>query len=113
MNLDAFPYPGGTTTCHSLWMGVPVITLAGPTVISRGGASLLSVIGLSDLIARTPEEYVEIAVKLAGDPGRLKTLRTGLRERLAASPLMDAARFTRHLEAAYRQMWQRWCETAP
>lgn len=109
VNLDAFPYPGGTTTCHSLWMGVPVITLAGQTVISRSGVSLLSTVGLSDFIAHTPEEYVGIAVKLAADIEGLRALRVGLRERMAASPLCDAAAFARDVEAAYRTMWRSWC----
>jgi predicted O-linked N-acetylglucosamine transferase (SPINDLY family) len=91
-------------------MGVPVITLAGRTHVARVGTSQLSNLGLPELIARSPDDYVRIAVQLAGDPERLQTLRQGLRQRMAASPLMDAARFTRHLEAAYRQMWKRWCE---
>jgi predicted O-linked N-acetylglucosamine transferase (SPINDLY family) len=109
--LDPFPYNGTTTNCDALWMGVPVVTLAGRTHVSRVGTSQLSNLGLTELIAQTPEDYVRIAVQLAQDPERLTTLRAGLRARMAASPLMDAARFTRHLEAAYRQMWQRWCET--
>jgi predicted O-linked N-acetylglucosamine transferase (SPINDLY family) len=109
--LDPFPYNGTTTNCDALWMGVPVVTLAGRTHVSRVGTSQLSNLGLTELIAHTPEDYVRIAVQLAGDTERLKTLRAGLRERMVASPLMDATRFTRHLEAAYRQMWRRWCET--
>jgi predicted O-linked N-acetylglucosamine transferase (SPINDLY family) len=108
--LDPFPYNGTTTNCDALWMGVPVITLAGRTHVARVGTSQLSNLGLPELIARSPDDYVRIAVQLAGDPERLQTLRQGLRQRMAASPLMDAARFTRHLEAAYRQMWKRWCE---
>jgi predicted O-linked N-acetylglucosamine transferase (SPINDLY family) len=112
INLDAFPYSGGTTTCHSLWMGVPVVTLAGQTMPSRGGASLLSVVGLSELIALDEEQYVAIAAALARDLDRLEELRRGLRERVARSPLTDAARFTRELEAAYREAWRTWCAKA-
>lgn len=106
LNLDTFPYTGGTTTCHSLWMGVPVITMTGRTLTSRGGASLLATAGLSDLIAASPGEYVRIATQLARDPERMSGLRGQLRSRVAGSPLADAARFTRDLEAAYRAMWE-------
>jgi protein O-GlcNAc transferase len=109
--LDSFPYHGTTTTCDALWMGVPVVTLAGPSHVSRVGVSLLSCIGLPELIAQSPEEYVSIAVGLAGDFARLAELRRTLRERMRASPLMDAPRFARNIEAAYRQMWRTWCET--
>jgi len=107
--LDPFPYPGGTTTCDALWMGVPVVTLAGRTAVSRGGVSILSNVGLPELIARSPEEYVQIAATLAGDLPRLAGLRAGLRPRLLASPLMDAAGFVRDVEGAFRQMWRAWC----
>jgi protein O-GlcNAc transferase len=109
--LDTFPYTGGTTTCHALWMGVPVVSLVGETATSRGGASLLYAVGLADLVARSPEEYLDIAAGLAANPERLASLRTGMRERMNASPLMDATRFTRNLENAYRTMWRTWCET--
>ena len=108
--LDPFPYNGTTTTCEALWMGVPVVTLRGDRHAGRVGASLLSQIGLTDLIADSVEEYVEIAVALAGDPGRLADLRRSLRPRLAASPLCDGRAFARKIEAAFRQMWQMWCE---
>jgi len=107
--LDTFPYTGGTTTCHALWMGVPIVSLAGDSAPSRGGASLLGTIGLEELVADAPEEYLDKACSLAGDLGRLSTLRQGMRARMSASPLMDPARFTRHLEQAYRSMWRRWC----
>jgi protein O-GlcNAc transferase len=110
--LDTFPYTGGTTTCHTLWMGVPVITLVGDTATSRGGASLLSAVGLPDLVAQTPEQYVAIAVNLAANPERLQSLRRTLRERMRSSVLTDAARFTSNLERAYRMMWQQWCTSA-
>jgi protein O-GlcNAc transferase len=107
--LDTFPFTGGTTTCHALWMGVPVVSLVGDTATSRGGASLLHAVGLGELVAQTPEQYVDIACALAQDAARLATLRAGLRERMRASALMDAPRFTRNLEAAYRDMWRSWC----
>jgi len=108
--LDTFPYNGTTTTCDALWMGVPVITLAGPAHASRVGMSLMSSIGLSETIATTTVEYVGLAVALAQDQDRLKTIRLGLRDRMRRSPLMDAERFARDVEAAYRQMWRNWCE---
>ena len=107
--LDTFPFTGGTTTCHALWMGVPVVSLVGATATSRGGASLLHAVGLGELVAQTPEQYLEIASGLVGDPARLAALRAGLRERMRGSALMDAQRFTRNLESAYRLMWRSWC----
>ena len=104
--LDPFPYAGGTTTCDALWMGVPVVSLAGQTAVGRGGLSILSNLGLADLVANSPEQYIDIAVKLAGDVPRLQELRGTLRERMRQSPLMDAPRFARHVEAAYREMWR-------
>jgi protein O-GlcNAc transferase len=109
--LDTFPYHGTTTTCEALWMGVPVVSLAGPSHVSRVGVSLLNCIGLPDLIAQSPQEYVSIAVKLAADLPRLAELRRSMRDRMRASPLMDAPRFARDIEAAYRQMWHIWCQS--
>ena len=110
--LDTFPYNGTTTTCEALWMGVPVITLAGNTHASRVGTSLLTNIGIPDLIAGTQEEYVSMAEKLAGDLQRLQSLRGKLRGRMADSMLVDAHRFIAHLEAAYRTIWEKWCGKA-
>ena len=107
--LDPFPFNGSTTTFEALWMGVPVVTLLGDTMVGRWGASMLHAVGLDELVARTPEEYVEIAVRLAGDPQRLSELRSRLRERVAASPLCDGERFTRHFERLIRALWCRWC----
>jgi predicted O-linked N-acetylglucosamine transferase (SPINDLY family) len=107
--LDTYPYNGTTTTCEALWMGVPVITLAGPTHHSRVGVSLLTRIGLDELIADNPEEYVSIAVALAKDTARRVQIASSLRTRMRKSPLMDAAGFTRDLEDAYRKMWRTWC----
>ena len=109
--LDPFPYNGTTTTCEALWMGVPVVTLRGDRHAGRVGASLLTQVGLSDLIADSTEAYVEMAVALTSDPARLCELRQSLRPRMAASPLCDAPAFARKVEAAYRTMWRRWCET--
>jgi predicted O-linked N-acetylglucosamine transferase (SPINDLY family) len=105
MLLDTFPYPGGTTTCEALWMGVPTVTLAGDTMLARQGASLLGAAGLSDWVANTPAEYVARAHALASDLPRLAALRGELRERAGASPLFDAPRFARHLEGALWSMW--------
>ncbi len=109
--LDAFPYNGGVTTCDALWMGLSVVSLAGQTYVSRQGVSILSNIGLGELVASTPQEYAAVAAQLAQDLPRLASLREGMQSRLQASPVMDAPRFTRHLQDAYRQMWRRWCET--
>jgi protein O-GlcNAc transferase len=107
--LDTFPYNGTTTTCEALWMGVPVITLAGDVHMSRVGASILHCSGLDQLIARDEAEYVRIAVELARDAVKRRTLRAELRTRLAASPLLDHAGFTRKLEAHCRHAWHAWC----
>ena len=108
--LDPFPYTGTTTTCESLWMGVPVVTLCRPDrTCSRVGASILTNLDLPDLVAGTSQEYVQKAVALARDPDEILFLRETLRERMSRSPLMDAAGFTKALEALYRQMWWKWC----
>jgi predicted O-linked N-acetylglucosamine transferase (SPINDLY family) len=103
--LDPFPYGGGTTTCDALWMGVPVVSLAGATAVSRGGLSILSNVGLPDLVAHDEGQYVRRAIGLANDLPGLRRLRATLRERMQGSPLMDAPRFARHVEAAFRSMW--------
>jgi len=107
--LDTFPYHGTTTTCEALWMGVPVVSLAGLSHVARVGVSLLHNVGLPELVANTPAEYVRLAVDLANDLPRLQRLHSTLRPRLQASPLMDAPRFARNVEAAYRQMWWKYC----
>jgi protein O-GlcNAc transferase len=109
MVLDTLPYTGGIASCDTLMMGAPVVTLRGGTSVGRGGCSILSNIGLPELIADTPDDYVRIAVGLAGDLPRLAELRAGLRRRMEQSPLMDAKGFARGIEAAYRQMWHTWC----
>ena len=110
--LDTFPYNGTTTTCEALWMGVPVVTLAGELHMSRVGATLLEAAGLPDLVAASPEAYVQTAVRLAQDVERRRRLRAGLRESLRASPLLDHAGFTRKLEAEIERAWRAWCDTS-
>ena len=107
--LDTFPYHGTATTCEALWMGVPVVVLAGATHVSRVGVSLLASLGLADWIADSADGYVELAARMARDLDGLAQLRASLRQRMAGSPLSDAAGFTRHLEETYRWMWRRWC----
>jgi predicted O-linked N-acetylglucosamine transferase (SPINDLY family) len=107
--LDSFPFTGGATTCQTLWMGVPVVTVAGKTPVSRVSASVLKAIGLERLIANSPEDAVELAVALARDVSGLAQTRTELRERMRASPLIDASGFARNLESAYRTVWREWC----
>lgn len=123
--LDSFPFGGGTTTFETLWLGVPVVCCTGsmPTpgqdklpddsfearFSSRMGAQFLGTLGLADLAGQTVEDYVRIAVTLARDPARLQALRAGLRERMRASPLVDAVQFAADMEAAYQTMWQNHC----
>jgi protein O-GlcNAc transferase len=108
--LDSFPYNGGVTTCNSLWMGVPVVTLSGRTSLGRAGSSILNNVGLPDLVATAHEQYVQIALNLAADVNRLSDLRRNLRPMMQRSPLLDGPRHTRNIEAAYRQMWLSWCQ---
>jgi predicted O-linked N-acetylglucosamine transferase (SPINDLY family) len=107
--LDTFPYNGTTTTCESLWMGVPVVTLSGERHSARVGTSILSRVGLDDLVAATPDEYLRITENLARDKERLIQLRQTLRKKMQASPLSDGAAFTGHMEKAFRRMWGDWC----
>jgi protein O-GlcNAc transferase len=111
--LDTYPYHGTTTTCEALWMGVPVVTLLGDRHAARVGASLLSAVGLPELIANSEEGFVRIAAGLAADRARLRAWRTpgndSLRSRMAASPLCDARTFSARFQRAVREAWQRWC----
>jgi predicted O-linked N-acetylglucosamine transferase (SPINDLY family) len=107
--LDPFPYNGHTSTLDALWMGAPVITLAGRTGVGRAGVSVLSNLGLPELIAQTTEQYVAIALLLAADLPRLSELRAGLRDRMKVSSLMDGRQYAADVEAEFRQMWRTWC----
>ena len=107
--LDTFPYNGTTTTCEALWMGVPVITLAGVTHVGRVGVSLLHRVRLDALIAKNHDAYIEIALKLARDPSRIISIRKNLRNMMRDSSLCDGARLAHELESAYRNMWKTWC----
>jgi protein O-GlcNAc transferase len=109
--LDTFPYNGTTTTCEAIWMGVPVITLAGNSHVSRVGVSLLSNVGLPELIAGTPDEYFKITVNLANDVKKLEALRKRLRDMMKYSPLTDAKKFTLNLETCFRKIWETWCNS--
>jgi predicted O-linked N-acetylglucosamine transferase (SPINDLY family) len=109
IGLDTFPYNGQTTTLDGLWMGVPVVTLLGRTSAARAGNSILRNLGMPELVAESPDEFVSIAARFATDLTRLSELRASLRNRLKNSTLMDAPRFARNVEAAFREMWKRWC----
>jgi predicted O-linked N-acetylglucosamine transferase (SPINDLY family) len=102
--LDTYPYHGTTTTCEALWMGVPVVTLAGKFHVSRVGASLLHQVQADDLIATSPEEYIALAVTLAGDPNRIRDYHQTLRKRMQQSPLTNAPRFARNFEACIESL---------
>ena len=109
IGLDPFPYGGHTTSLDALWMGVPVVSLAGDRPVSRAGLSILNNLGLPELVTFSEDEYVEIAVKLANDLSRLTELRRTLRSRMENSVLTDGPHFARQIEAAYRAMWREWC----
>lgn len=109
--LDPFPYNGTTTTCEALWMGVPVIALRGDRHAARVSASILTQVGLEELIGDSEADYLAKAVALARDPQRILSLRSGMRKRMMASPLMDAGRFARAMETVYRQEWAEWCRS--
>ncbi len=109
--LDPFPYNGTTTTCEALWMGVPVISLQGNNHVSRVTAALLQRLGLGSLVGTSPKQYQSIALELAKNKSRVVELRAGMRERFRASPLHDKPGFAREVEAAYRKMWQSFCQS--
>ena len=106
--LDTFPYTGGGTTCEAIYMGVPVVTLAGTRHGTRFGLSLLENVGLGELAARTPEEYVEKAAALASDGELLAALHKNLRPMMQRSPVMDGRSYVREVEAMYEEIWQEW-----
>lgn len=107
--LDPFPYNGTTTTCDALWMGVPVVTLAGKTHVARVGLSLVSHFGFPQWAVATPDAYVAKCRELVSDLPGLARLRLGLREQMRLSPLCDAAQFIGHLETVFRDLWKQWC----
>lgn len=111
--LDPFPRTGGTTTAEALWMGLPVISLAGQRYVERISASTLTAVGLTELIAHDTQDYLDKAVQLAQDPARRAVLRSQLRARMAQSPLCDAADLARAVEAAYSEMWERRLAAGP
>jgi predicted O-linked N-acetylglucosamine transferase (SPINDLY family) len=111
--LDTFPYNGGLTTIEALWMGVPVVTLPGETFAGRHSLSHLSNVGLTETIAGSLDEYVELAVRLAEDLPRLAALRAGLRRRVAQSPLCDGKRFADNLLEILRRIWREWQDAQP
>ncbi len=108
--LDPFPYNGTTTTCEALWMGVPVMVVAGETHAGRVGVSLLSQVGLDEYIAGNVDEYISKAVQLAEHVVTVQHSRKALRDRVANSALCDAESFTHALEKIYRKMWYEWCK---
>ncbi len=107
--LDTFPYHGTTTTCEAMYMGVPVVTLAGNSHVSRVGVSLLTNAGMAEHISGSEDEYVRVAAGLAGDGARLDSLRGGLRKQMMASPLCDTGAFAKRFQAALRAMWRDRC----
>jgi len=106
--LDPFPHGGGVTTLEGLMMGVPVVTLRWPTIAGRVSASIMTVLGMTEWIAETPEAYVELAMRKAKDLQALAALRQQLRG-VVTSVLGDQAAYVRSVELEYRQLWQRWC----
>lgn len=111
--LDTFPYSGGTTTLHALWMGVPTLTLAGSTVAGRTGAGILGHVGLQRLVAPDEAAFVRQGLELVADVGKLAQLRSGLRERFARSVPSQPELIAAGLESALRTMWRRWCAGLP
>jgi protein O-GlcNAc transferase len=111
VTLDPFPVNGATTTCESLWLGIPVLTLVGDRFLSRAGLSVLNAARLPEFAASTEEAYIEAAKSLANDLPQLAKLRAGMREQLKTTPLLDQQRFTRNLENTYREIWHRYVAT--
>jgi predicted O-linked N-acetylglucosamine transferase (SPINDLY family) len=109
--LDPFPYSGGVTTCEALWMGVPVVTCPGETFASRHSFSHLSNVGLTEMVARDAQDYIDLAVRLAHDLPHLAEIRAGLRDRMARSPLCNGPLFAANLSVLLRDVWRQWCRT--
>ncbi|XP_059646637.1 probable UDP-N-acetylglucosamine--peptide N-acetylglucosaminyltransferase SPINDLY [Cornus florida] len=110
ISLDTFPYAGTTTTCESLYMGVPCVTMRGSVHAHNVGVSLLSKVGLGYLVAKTEDDYVQLALQLASDVNALSNLRMSLRDLMSKSPLCDGSKFILGLESTYRNMWHRYCK---
>jgi predicted O-linked N-acetylglucosamine transferase (SPINDLY family) len=108
--LDTFPYNGTTTTFESLWMGLPVITLAGDRHAARVSQSILSRLGLSDMVANDADDYIRLAKELANDRKRLAKLRSSIRPTMLESRLRNARALAKEIENAYREMWRKWCD---
>ena len=108
--LDTFPYVGGTTTCHALWMGVPTLTVAGLTPACRAGASILANLGLDTFVARDRADFVQKGIACANDLANLAVLRANLRLRCAESPALQPVTIASAFERALRIVWQRWCK---
>jgi predicted O-linked N-acetylglucosamine transferase (SPINDLY family) len=113
MCLDTFPYNGGTTTFHALWMGVPTLTMDGTTPAGRQGAGILGLAGLGDFIATDAGDFVSKGLHWAARPAELSELRAGLRERCSQSPSQRPDVLVAGLEQALRRMWTRWCANLP
>lgn len=110
--LDTFPYNGGTSSCHSLWMGVPVMTLAGHTTVSRVGVAVMAGAGLPEFVTSTEDEYVERTLEFARNLPRLNQVRQTARDRMNGRPGSDPEDFSRRLEHEYRSVWAQWCNSA-
>jgi predicted O-linked N-acetylglucosamine transferase (SPINDLY family) len=108
--LDPFPYSAGVTTLEAMWMGVPTVTIIGNTFAGRHSATHLTAAGLGDFCTNSIDAYIDLAVNWADRPEELASLRRGLREKVAASPLNDAIRFGKNLDLALRRLWQDWCQ---
>lgn len=108
ITLDPFPINGATTTCESLWLGVPVLTLVGESFLSRAGLSVLSAAQMPEFAAANPEDFIQKAISLANDIPKLANMRAHMRERLGGTALFDQTRFTRNLESIYRNIWRRY-----
>ena len=106
--LDTLPYNGHTTSLDAFWMGVPVLTQIGRTVVGRAGLSQLTNLHLPNFAAETDEEFLSLGKRWASDLPALAEIRRTLRDRMTASPLMDAKKFARNMESAFRQMWNQW-----
>lgn len=110
--LDPFPYSGGTTSLHTLWMGVPIIAIEGESELQKSTAGMLRGAGAEALVAFSAEEYCAKAIELAGDPAQMARWRGSLRERARNSPVFSTGEVTRSLEAAYLEIWRTWVQNS-